>query len=88
MRSTVRPTRTTSGLGWIVSDKKPDFIGKRALEIRRASGGPRRELVGLLTADLHEIVPEGSPITPDGRKEASEGFVSACVMECGAEAGP
>ncbi len=68
------------GLGWIVSGKKPDFIGKRALEIRRASGGPRRELVGLLTADPHEIVPEGSPITPGGRKEASEGFVSACVM--------
>ena len=68
------------GLGWIVSGKKPDFIGKRALEIRRAGGGPRRELVGLLTADPHEIVPEGSPITPGGRKEASEGFVSACVM--------
>ena len=25
-------------------------------------------------------MPEGSPITPGGRKEASEGFVSACVM--------
>jgi sarcosine oxidase subunit alpha len=67
------------GLGWIVSRKKPDFIGKRTLEIRRASGQPRRELVGLLMEDPQAVVPEGSPITPGGRKERTEGFVAACV---------
>ncbi|MEM7171020.1 MAG: glycine cleavage T C-terminal barrel domain-containing protein, partial [Pseudomonadota bacterium] len=67
------------GLGWMISKKKPDFLGKRALEIRRAGGGARRELVGLLIDDPNDFVPEGSPITPGGRKERTEGFVSACT---------
>ena len=67
------------GLGWIVSRKKTDFIGKRALEIRRTDGEPRRELVGLLLEDPQGMVPEGSPITPGGRAERTEGFVAACV---------
>ena len=32
------------GMGWIMSKKKPDFIGKRAVEIRRSNGRPHREL--------------------------------------------
>lgn len=67
------------GMGWIMSKKKADFIGKRAVEIRRSQGKPRRELVGLLIDDPNRLVTEGAPITPGGRKEASEGFVSACV---------
>jgi sarcosine oxidase subunit alpha len=39
----------------------------------------RRELVGLLPESGGELVPEGAPITPNGARVASEGFVSACV---------
>jgi sarcosine oxidase subunit alpha len=67
------------GMSWVIAKHKNDFIGKRALEIRRANPRPRRELVGLLTEKREETVPEGSPITPGGRKEKTEGFVSACV---------
>jgi len=67
------------GMGWIMSKKKADHIGKRAVEIRRASGRPRRELVGLLIDDPSRLVTEGAPITPGGRREPSEGLVTACV---------
>ena len=66
-------------LGWAMSKTKPDFLGRRAVLLRRAGGRPRRELVGLLTEDAQRLVTEGAPITPGGRREASEGFVSACV---------
>jgi len=67
------------GMGWIMSRRKPDFIGKRSIEIRRANGAPRRELVGLLPEDTTEMITEGAPITPGGERGAAEGFVSACV---------
>ena len=67
------------GMGWIMSKTKPDYIGKRAVEIRRAAVPVRRELVGLLPDDPNELVDENAPITPGGRREKSEGFVTACV---------
>lgn len=67
------------GMGWVMSRKKPDFIGKRAVALRRAGGKPRRELVGLLPSDPNRAIPEGAPLTPGGRKQASEGLVTACV---------
>jgi len=54
-------------MDWIVSDVKPDFIGKRALA--RASMGfdDRKQLVGLLTTDSQRVIPEGAHavIDPD-----------------------
>jgi glycine cleavage system aminomethyltransferase T len=35
------------GLGRLVDFGKEDFVGKRALELEQAAGGPRRRLVGL-----------------------------------------
>ena len=67
------------GMGWVMSKAKPDFIGKRSVALRRSSGRPRRELVGFRPLDPQHQVPEGAPLTPAGRIEASEGFVSACV---------
>ena len=67
------------GMAWALSKKKPDYIGKRAIEIRRARAAPRRELVGLLTEDPQRLVTEGAPLTPGGNKAPSEGFVSASV---------
>ena len=68
------------GMSWIVSKKKTDFIGKKAMEIRRGNGRPRRELVGLLPENPNEMIPEGAPITMDIESVDSDGFVSACVQ--------
>ncbi len=67
------------GMGWVMSRKKSDFIGKRSVFLRRKSGKPRRRLVGLLTLDARRVLPEGAPITNGGRKEPTEGFVTASV---------
>jgi len=67
------------GMGWIMSKKKPDFIGKRSVEIRRAGDAIPRELVGLLPDDPMAQIPEGAPLTPGGKRQATEGLVTACV---------
>ena len=67
------------GMGWLMSRKKVDFLGKRSVELRRAGADTRRELVGLLPVDPNRSIPEGAPLTPGGRREASEGLTTACV---------
>jgi sarcosine oxidase subunit alpha len=67
------------GMDWIVAKDKTDFIGKKAIEIRLAMNPSRRELVGLLPDDPDHLIDEGAPITPGGRREASEGLITACV---------
>lgn len=67
------------GMGWVMSKTKPDYLGKRAVMLRRAGGATRRELVGILPQDPNRQIPEGAPLTPAGRKEATEGLVTACV---------
>ena len=67
------------GMGWIMSKKKSDYIGKRSVFLRRDLQKTRRELVGLLPNDPNEAIPEGAPITPKGMKVATEGFTTACV---------
>jgi sarcosine oxidase subunit alpha len=66
------------GLGWLMSRQKADFLGKRSVDLRRAGGAVRRELVGLLPEPDRQI-PEGAPLTPGGEKRATEGLVTACV---------
>ena len=67
------------GMGWIMSRSKGDFIGRRSVLLRRESPKLRRELVGLLAQDSVRILAEGAPLTPQGRKSAAEGFVTASV---------
>ena len=67
------------GMGWIMSKTKTDYIGKKANEIRLAENPSRWQLVGLLPDDPKHLIDENAPITPGGRREASEGFVTACV---------
>ncbi|KIC07626.1 sarcosine oxidase subunit alpha [Leisingera sp. ANG-M1] len=67
------------GMGWVMSKKKADCLGKRSVALRRARGGTRRELVGILPQDPNRQIPEGAPLTPGGRKEATEGLTTACV---------
>ncbi len=53
------------GLGWAISKKKPDYIGKRAQE-RSAMTDPRRwKLVGLETLD-GTVLPDGALAVADG----------------------
>ncbi|MFL2787392.1 MAG: glycine cleavage T C-terminal barrel domain-containing protein [Paracoccaceae bacterium] len=68
------------GMSWLMSKKKMDYIGKRSVNLRRGEKSQgRRELVGLLTIDPNEAIPEGAPITPRGEKVGTEGFTTACV---------
>jgi sarcosine oxidase, subunit alpha len=48
------------GLGGLVSKKKADFIGKRSLELAHLKDPNRKQLVGLLTEDPQEVLPDGA----------------------------
>ncbi len=48
------------GLDGLVSKKKADFIGKRSLEQAYLKGPNRKQLVGLLTEDPNEVLPDGA----------------------------
>ena len=48
------------GLDGLVSKKKADFIGKRSLEQSYLKDPNRKQLVGLLTEDPNEVLPDGA----------------------------
>ncbi len=48
------------GLDGLVSKKKSDFIGKRSLEQSFLKRTDRKQLVGLLTEDPSEVLPDGA----------------------------
>jgi len=48
------------GLGWAVSKKKPDYLGKRSLQRSNHSAPNRKQLVGLLTEDPQDVLPDGA----------------------------
>ena len=53
------------GMDWIVSKRKPDFLGKRSLSREDMLREDRKQLVGLLTEDPAEVLPEGGQIVDD-----------------------
>ena len=53
------------GMDWIVSKKKPDFLGKRSLARADTMRADRKQLVGLLTQNPSEVIPEGAQIVGD-----------------------
>lgn len=61
------------GLHWAVSKKKDDFIGKRAQMRSDLVRFDRKQLVGLLTEDPQEVLPDGA--------HAVEGYRKANGME-------
>ena len=63
-------TSTDLGMQWIVSDKKPDFIGKRALARKSMASSERKQLVGLVTKDPHQVIPEGAHAVLDPNEPA------------------
>ncbi len=48
------------GLGWAVSKKKADFVGKRAQERPDLVRPDRKQMVGLLTEDPAVVLPDGA----------------------------
>ncbi|TNC52857.1 sarcosine oxidase subunit alpha family protein [Rubellimicrobium rubrum] len=52
-------------LGWAVSKKKPDFLGKRAQERSHMAGGHRWKLVGLEPLN-RSVLPEGAYVLGHG----------------------
>ena len=76
------------GMSWLVSKKKPDFLGKRGLARPDTLREDRKQLVGLLTEDPREVIPEGAHVSPEpGAKPPvpMEGWVSSSYMSpnCG-----
>jgi sarcosine oxidase subunit alpha len=50
------------GMGWVVSKKKPEFLGKRSFARAHNLRPDRKHLVGLLPVDPTVLLPEGSQI--------------------------
>ncbi|WP_369033319.1 sarcosine oxidase subunit alpha family protein [Streptomyces adonidis] len=53
------------GMSWVVSKKKPDFIGKRSYARADAVRPDRKHLVGLLPDDPGTFLPEGTQLVAD-----------------------
>ena len=58
------------GMDWIVSKKKSDFLGKRALERKSMADPNRKQLVGLRTRDPKMVIPEGAHAVLDPNQPA------------------
>ncbi|GGN51620.1 sarcosine oxidase subunit alpha [Streptomyces albiflavescens] len=50
------------GMSWVVSKKKPDFVGKRSFTRAENQRDDRKQLVGLLPVDERVLLPEGAQI--------------------------
>ncbi|MER5451533.1 sarcosine oxidase subunit delta family protein [Streptomyces sp. NPDC002764] len=53
------------GMSWVVSKKKPDFLGKRSYARADAVRPDRKHLVGLLPEDPAAFLPEGTHLVAD-----------------------
>jgi sarcosine oxidase subunit alpha len=53
------------GMSWIVSKQKKDFLGKRSLSRPDTARSDRKHLVGLLTENASEVIPEGGQIVAE-----------------------
>ncbi|MEW2159313.1 sarcosine oxidase subunit alpha family protein [Streptomyces sp. NPDC007189] len=58
------------GMGWAVSKKKPDFIGKRSYARADTVRPDRKHLVGLLPEDPAVFLPEGTHLVADAELPA------------------
>ncbi|MFJ9752545.1 sarcosine oxidase subunit alpha family protein [Streptomyces chartreusis] len=54
------------GMSWVVSKKKPDFIGKRSYARADTARPDRKHLVGLLPEDPGTFLPEGTHLIAEG----------------------
>ncbi|MER5517379.1 sarcosine oxidase subunit delta family protein [Streptomyces sp. NPDC002763] len=58
------------GMGWAVSRKKPDFIGKRSHARADTARPDRKHLVALLTDDPGALLPEGTHLVAESELPA------------------
>ncbi|EKX69025.1 sarcosine oxidase subunit alpha family protein [Streptomyces ipomoeae] len=58
------------GMNWVVSKKKPDFIGKRSFARADTARPDRKHLVGLLPDDPGDFLPEGTHLVADSELPA------------------
>jgi sarcosine oxidase subunit alpha len=56
------------GMSWIVSQRKPDFVGKRSHARPDTARSDRKRLVGLLPEDPAAYVEEGAQLVPGGSR--------------------
>jgi len=71
------------GMDWIVSKRKPDFVGKRSLARSGLAGDERKHLVGLLTDDPAGVLVEGAQLveaTPSRPPVPMVGHVTSSYM--------
>ncbi len=70
------------GMDWIVSKKKPDFLGKRAWSRADNLREDRKQLVGILTENPKEVLPEGTQLVdkPGRAPVPMIGHVSSSYM--------
>lgn len=78
------------GMSWALSKTKQDYIGKRSLSRPDSVRQDRKQLVGLLTTDPQQVIPEGAqlvnePQVPDSIQQpipmvghVSSSYYSAC----------
>ena len=57
------------GMDWIVSKTKGDFLGRRSLARSDTARPDRKHLVGLLTDNPNEVIPEGGQIVAELRDQ-------------------
>src|SRR5918912_720979 len=55
-------TPIDAGMGWVISKRKPDFVGRRSLDRSDTRRPDRKQLIGLLPEDRETVLPEGSQI--------------------------
>lgn len=71
------------GLGWAISNKKPDYLGKRAQERSHMTDPDRWKLVGLESLD-GRVLPDGALAVADGmnanRQRRTQGRVTSTYM--------
>jgi sarcosine oxidase subunit alpha len=76
------------GMGWAVSKKKPDFVGKRSHQRSDTARAGRKQLVGLLPHDPAVVLTEGAQLVatlpngsggggPDGTGHPMQGHVTS-----------
>jgi sarcosine oxidase subunit alpha len=53
------------GMNWAIAKSKPDFLGKRAHKRADTARADRKHLVGLLTENPGEIIPEGGQVVAE-----------------------
>ncbi|MEC5406482.1 sarcosine oxidase subunit alpha family protein [Paraburkholderia sp. MPAMCS5] len=64
------------GMGGLVSKAK-DFLGKRSLSRSHTAGAGRKQLIGLLTSNPADVIPEGSQVVASEHSKAMLGHVTS-----------